>query len=117
MKNLLPVLAALGLLVGCSDTDKIEKLEKALKSQGDRLLTLQEKQLLAQKEQDLVALKQKEEVARLEKEKALLALKQEEEVVRLKKERVELKKELQSPESELSEAAKLQLELDASVCA
>ena len=99
MKNLVPVLAALGLLVGCSDTDKIEKLEKALKSQGDRLLTLQEKQLLAQKEQDLVALKQKEEVARLRKERAAL------------------KKELQSPESELSEAAKLQLELDASVCA
>jgi hypothetical protein len=99
MKNLLPVLAALGLLVGCSDADKIEKLEKALKSQGDRLLTLQEKQLLAQKEQDLVALKQKEEVARLRKERAAL------------------KKELQSPESELSEAAKLQLELDASVCA
>ena len=90
MKKLLPALVALSLLVGCSDTDKIEKLEKALKSQEERLLWLQEKQLLAQKENDLVALKEKEEVVRFEKEKELLALREKEKVAQLEKEKERL---------------------------
>jgi hypothetical protein len=97
MKKLLPALVALSLLVGCSDTDKIEKLEKALKSQEERLLWLQEKQLLAQKENDLVALKEKEEVVRFEKEKELLALREKEKVAQLEK----LQKALQSQEERL----------------
>jgi antitoxin component YwqK of YwqJK toxin-antitoxin module len=79
-------LVALSLLVGCSDGEKIKVLEQAMKAQDERLVTLQEKQLFA--------LKQKEEVARL------------------KKERAEIEKELKTREVALSEAEKLQIELD-----
>ena len=94
MKKLLPALVALSLLVGCSDTDKIEKLEKALQSQEELLRALQKEQVLSQEAKDLL-LSKGEEAA----------------LVRLKKERDDLKQALQARNGDLSETAKLQNEI------
>ncbi len=87
-------IAMLCALVGCADSDKIEKLEKALQSQEELLRALQKEQVLSREAKDLL-LSKGEEAA----------------LVRLKKERDDLKQSLQARNGDLSETAKLQNEI------